>query len=136
MLLFLLIVWSSLLMDNRHGTYNLEIGLTFFNVLDTCFFSHSFPHHRWLWAFAILLSKLSVTWEFRVIFYWGQSEDYSLGDSSSDSSEKLLQRGRGGISMYVVLVKREYTQSSTYFLQISASHEKQSSPEVFQCFSR
>ena len=26
-------------------------------------------------------------------FYLGQNEDYSLGDSTSDSSEKLLQRG-------------------------------------------
>ena len=25
----------------------------------------------------------------------GQNEDYSLGESSSDSSERLLQRGRG-----------------------------------------
>ena len=28
-------------------------------------------------------------------FYLGQNEDHSLGDSTSDSSEKLLQRGRG-----------------------------------------
>ena len=30
-----------------------------------------------------------------VSFYLGQNEDYSPGDSTSDSSEKLLQRGRG-----------------------------------------
>ena len=30
-----------------------------------------------------------------VKFYWGKNEDYSLGDSTSESSEKLLQRGRG-----------------------------------------
>ena len=27
-------------------------------------------------------------------FYWGQNEDYSPEDSISDSSEKLLQRGK------------------------------------------
>ena len=29
------------------------------------------------------------------LFYLRQNEDYSPGDSSSDSSEKLLQRDRG-----------------------------------------
>ena len=50
------------------------------------------------------------------------------------SSEKLLQRGRGMVSMYVILVKRGYMQSSTYFskgfLLVSPSfaiHEQQSS---------
>ena len=35
------------------------------------------------------------TWEFQVKFYLGQNEDCSLGDSTSASSEKLLQRSRG-----------------------------------------
>ena len=34
-------------------------------------------------------------WKFPVKFYWRQNEDCSLGDSISDSSEKLLQRGVG-----------------------------------------
>ena len=66
----------------------------------------------------------------------GQNEDYSPGDSISDSSEKLLQRGRRKISIYVIWVKGEYIQSSTYFLQkvsaslvkVTASHEEQTSP--------
>ena len=33
-------------------------------------------------------------------FYLGQNEDCSLGDSTSDSSERLLQRGSGGRSIY------------------------------------
>ena len=41
-------------------------------------------------------------------FYLGQNEDYSLGDSTSDSSEKLLQRGSGGRSIYD-LVKGEFS---------------------------
>ena len=57
----------------------------------------------------------------RVKFYLGQSEDYSLGDSISASSEKLLQRGRGKVRIYVILVKGEFIQSSTHFLQVSAS---------------
>ena len=32
--------------------------------------------------------------EFQVKVYVGQNKDYSLGDSTSYSSEKLLQRGR------------------------------------------
>ena len=48
-----------------------------------------------------------------VKFYLGQNEDDSLGDSISDSSEKLLQRGK--VSIYVILVKGEYMQLSTYF---------------------
>ena len=43
---------------------------------------------------------------------------------------------RGKVSIYVILVKREYMQSSTYFLQkvsaslvkVTASHEEQTSP--------
>ena len=37
----------------------------------------------------------------------GQNEDCSLGESISDSSERLLQSGSGGKSIYKVLVKGE-----------------------------
>ena len=37
-------------------------------------------------------------------FYVGQNEDDNPGDSSSDTSEKLLQRGRRKVSIYVILV--------------------------------
>ena len=50
-----------------------------------------------------------------VKFYLRQNEDYSLGDSLSDSSEKLLQRGRGKISVTEFFVKRGYTESSKHF---------------------
>ena len=36
----------------------------------------------------------------QVKLYLGQNEDCSLGDSTSDSSEKLLQRGRGKVNIY------------------------------------
>ena len=60
----------------------------------------------------------STTWAFWVS-HLGQREDCSPGDSISDSSEKLLQRGgrdgEGKVSIYVISVKGEYMQSSTYF---------------------
>ena len=66
----------------------------------------------------------------------GQNEDCSPGDNIPDSSEKLPQRGRGKVSIDVILVQGEYMQSSTYFLlkvsaslvQVTASHEEQASP--------
>ena len=38
-----------------------------------------------------------------------------MGDSTSDSFEKLLQRGKRKVSIYVILVKGEYMELSTYF---------------------
>ena len=54
-------------------------------------------------------------WELQVKFYLGQNEDCSPGDSISESSEKLLQRGGGKVSMYVTWGKEESMQSDTYF---------------------
>ena len=81
------------------------------------------------------LRKCTV-WELHVKFYLGQNEDCSLGDSTSSSSEKLLQRGGEKFSVYVILVKGEYTQSSTYYLQkvfsslmkVTANHKEQIPP--------
>ena len=76
-----------------------------------------------------LKKQKCTTWELWVKFYLGQNEDYSPGDSIADSSEKLLQRGKGKVSRCVILVKGEYMQSGTYFLQKdSASYEEQMSP--------
>ena len=36
----------------------------------------------------------------KLSFIWGQNEDCSLGDSTSDSSKKLLQRSNGGRQDY------------------------------------
>ena len=63
-----------------------------------------------LWLTLSTEKKKHSVW---VKFYLGQNEDDSLGDSISDSSEKLLQRGK--VSIYVILVKGEYMQLSTYF---------------------
>ena len=55
-----------------------------------------FFFHRWWGAWACWLKKKGggIMWEFQVKFYLGQNEDYSPGDSTSDSAEKLFQRGR------------------------------------------
>ena len=74
--------------------------------------------------------------ELCVKFYLEQNEDYTLGDSILDTSEKLLQRGRREGQYICDFGKRECMQSSTYFLQmvsaclmrVTASHEEQTSP--------
>ena len=49
-------------------------------------------------------------------FYLGQNEDCSPGGSISDSSERLLQSGSGGKSIYKVLVKGEFnTMKHTFY---------------------
>ena len=57
------------------------------------------------------------TWESWVRFYWGQNEDCSPGDSTSDSSERLLQGGSGGRSVCTILVKGEFSASQALTLQ-------------------
>ena len=47
-------------------------------------------------------------WELWVKFYLYQNEDCSLGDSTSNSSEKF-QRGNGEKSIYMILMKREFS---------------------------
>ena len=60
----------------------------------------------------------------QVKLYLGQNEDCSLGDSTSDSSERLLQRGSGGRSKYKILVKGEFSalnRSTKDFLLVTRS---------------
>ena len=58
-------------------------------------------------------------------FIWGQNKDHSLGDSISDTSEKLLQRVGRKVSIYVILVKGEYmNQAQVFVKKVSAGHLK------------
>ena len=41
-------------------------------------------------------------------FTWGLTKDYSQGNSLSENSEELLQRGKGEVSLYVILAKGAY----------------------------
>ena len=61
----------------------------------------------------------------KVKFYLEQNEDYSLGDSISDSSEKLLQRGSGGRSIYMILVKGKFNSvKHLFYKKFSANYEE------------
>jgi len=51
----------------------------------------------------------------RAEVYLGQNEDCSLEESTSDSSEKLLQRSTRGRSIYRILVKGEFNAINIYF---------------------
>ena len=63
------------------------------------------------------------------MFYLGQNEDCSQGGSISDSSERLLQRGSGGKSIYEVLVKGEFnTRKHSIYKRFFVSHEGLMSP--------
>ena len=80
------------------------------------------------------LKKCTVS-ELQVKFYLGQNEDCSPGDSTSDSSERLLQRGRGERQYIcdfgkggVCAIKHIFSvESFCWCHDTSASHEKQSS---------
>ena len=64
-----------------------------------------------------------------VKFYLGQDEDCSPGGSISDSSERLLQRGSGGRSVYKVLLKGEFnTLKHSFYKRIFVSPEGLMSP--------
>ena len=66
--------------------------------------------------------------EVQVKFYLGQNEDCSPGDSITDSSEKLLQRGRGEGQHLCDFGEGGVLAIKHIFLQkVSASHEEQSS---------
>ena len=56
----------------------------------------------------------------------------ALGGSISDSSERLLQRGSGGRSVYKVLVKGSVIPLDTFFFffyrSLSSSHKDLMSP--------
>ena len=63
----------------------------------------------------------------------GPNEDYSLGDSPSDSSEKLLWRGGGHQYIY------DFTEGGLFvirhtFWQVTASHKEQMPPLMILVF--
>lgn len=74
------------------------------------------------------------------ILFRAKCEDYSLEDSISDSPEKLFQRGRVKVSIYVILLKGKYGNKHIYiyfFLQkVSSSHEQLSPSECFSRYER
>ena len=67
------------------------------------------------------------TQELQAEFYLGHKEDCSLEDSTSDSSEKLLQRGGRWGGQYVIVVVR-VGGLVRLISGLMASHEEQRSP--------
>ena len=54
----------------------------------------------------------------------GQNEDCSLGGSSSKSSERLLQSGSRGKTIYKVLVKGEFNaMKQSFYNRLFVSHK-------------
>ena len=63
------------------------------------------------------------------MFCLGHKEDCMSGDSTSDSSERLLQRGSGGRSIYKILVKGEFNAVKCLLdISFPANHEELMSP--------
>lgn len=62
-------------------------------------------------------------WDLWVKLYLGENEDSSQGGSISDTSEKMLQRGRG---RYMEHIFAEVFWCS--LVRFTASHEDQTSP--------
>ena len=59
----------------------------------------------------------------------GHNEDYNPGDSTSDSPERLLQKGSGGRSIFKILVKGEFSATKhLLYNRFSASHKELMSP--------
>ena len=79
--------------------------------LHSVFFFSPYDNHL---VHSVHLKKCT-TWELWVKFYLKQIEDNSLGNSISDSSEKMRQRSTKEVSIYVILVKREYVHQAHIF---------------------
>ena len=76
-------------------------------------------------------------WELWAKFYLWQNEDYNRGGSISDSSEIPLQRGRGGVSKYVILVEGDVHEiNDTFFRKLLLVMRSRSHHKGFYCFDR
>ena len=60
-------------------------------------------------------------------FLMEPNQDYSQGDNLSDSSEELLQKGRGEVSIHMILVKSVHEIKHIFWQKVTASHEEQMS---------
>ena len=111
--------------SNVHVGFTYQLGIPWFSSSLTC----------------VNLKKCP-TWELWVKVYLGQNVDCSLGDSTSDSYERLFQRGGGKDNVDVILVKGMYMQSGMYFLvesffqscEASVSHEKHNDIDTMKDF--
>ena len=65
----------------------------------------------------------------KLSFIWGKMKAIALETAFQLALRNCSKEAGGKVSIYVILVKGEYMQSGTYFLQkVSASYEEQLSP--------
>ena len=87
------------------------------------------------------LKKHAQPKKLRIKLYWGQNEDESLGGSISDRSATPLQRGRGKVRIYVILVKGggPCNQEDIFAEMCCSSHEgycqSRGADIITECFS-
>ena len=72
--------------------------------------------------------KRGTTWELWAKLDLGQNEDCSLGHSTSNNSEELLQRGRGRGSIYKLFGVQCKKKNLLIYKRFSASHKELMSP--------
>ena len=65
------------------------------SLLIATFSFYSLCMDLYMYMYAGILCQLKRCTDMRFKFYLGQNEDCSPGDGTSDSSERLLQRGSG-----------------------------------------
>ena len=136
-LCFLSLCWNSFLVYALFWAHWASLWLLFWTVYQV---NHLWPFHLDLFLelylifrrggiFFCWLKKNCTRWELWVKFYLGQNADCSLAESISDSSEKLLQRVKGGRSIYMWFWwKGVLTVKHIFLWNISVSHKEQMSP--------
>ena len=68
-------------------------------------------------------------------FIWGQNRNCSLGDSTSDGSERLLQRHRGESKIYKILVKGDFNAiKCLLYKRLSATQRADVTMKGFSAF--
>ena len=74
------------------------------------------------WSYWLKKKHMTVKWR----LYLGQNEDYSLGDTISDSSEGLLWRGKRGAQYTYKWFwwRKIYAIKHAFWHKITASHKK------------
>ena len=86
---------------------------------------------------SVYLVLLLITYQFitstkiDALLYLGQNEDCSPGSSTSNSSERLLQRGSQGRLIYKISLKQKFSAiKCLHYKRFSASHKELMSSRV------
>ena len=85
-------------------------------------------------SWASVDQKSCTIWELRIMFYLGQNEHFSPGDSTSDSSKRLLKGGSEGRSIYKILVKEELNAIKCLFYERFSARNLYHHEGIYQFF--